>query len=148
MSKNGYYTAFGDYKTVNSVVEHMDVMEEDHEHHAEGHSDDFQCPTGYVCMPETEFNQMMSSANMLSSEDHGIPPNMFPSEDYIDPEERQYLRNMTEAASEAASNEQSNEQSNEKFDCNRCTLLTDGGYLAEQERNYLTTECSAKCSNK
>ena len=126
MSKNGYYTAFGDYKTVNSVVEHMDVTEEDHEHHAEGHSDDFQCPTGYVCMPETEFNQMMSGDN------------------YIDPEERQYLRNMTEAASEAASNEQSNED----FDCNRCTLLTDGGYLAEQERNHLTTECSAKCSNK
>ena len=75
MSKNGYYTAFGDFRTVNKVVEHMDPSEDDHDHHDENHGtnhhdnhhdnrhdtnhDYIKCPKGYVCIPYDEFDQMM-----------------------------------------------------------------------------------------
>ena len=70
MSKNGYYTAFGDFRTVNKVVEHMDPSEDDHDHHDENHDnhhdnhhdtnhDYIKCPKGYVCIPYDEFDQMM-----------------------------------------------------------------------------------------
>ena len=76
MSKNGYYTAFGDFKTINNVVEHMDPLEEDQSHHDDHHNDHhdnnhhddnhhntnhdyIKCPKGYVCIPYDEFDQMM-----------------------------------------------------------------------------------------
>jgi hypothetical protein len=62
MSKNGYYTAFGDFRTVNKVVEHMDPSEDDHDHHDENHDTNhnyIKCPKGYVCIPYDEFDQMM-----------------------------------------------------------------------------------------
>ena len=76
MSKNGYYTAFGDFKTINNVVEHMDPLEEDQNHHDDHHNDHhdnnhhndnhhntnhdyIKCPKGYICIPYDEFDQMM-----------------------------------------------------------------------------------------
>ena len=53
MSK-GYYTAFGEFKTIsNDIVEHMTQEEPVKAEHVD-------CPDGYVCMPKDIFNSMRS----------------------------------------------------------------------------------------
>ena len=53
MSKNGYYTAFGEFKTINSnVVEHMTEQDQPTD-----------CPEGYVCLLESEYNHLVDTSN-------------------------------------------------------------------------------------
>ena len=50
MSSKGYYTVFGEYKTINdNVIEHMS-----------DDNDDINCPEGMKCIPANEYQNMES----------------------------------------------------------------------------------------
>lgn len=50
MSSKGYYTVFGEYKTINdNVIEHMS-----------DNNDDIDCPEGMKCIPANEYQNMES----------------------------------------------------------------------------------------
>ena len=71
MSSKGYYTAFGEFKTIsNDIVEHMTEEEPVKAEHVD-------CPDGYVCMPEDIFNSMRSYIDDMPPmhvDMHDMPP--------------------------------------------------------------------------
>ena len=69
MSSKGYYTAFGEFKTIsNDIVEHMTQEEPVKNDHVD-------CPDGYVCMPKDIFNSMRSYIDDMPPM-HGDMPQM------------------------------------------------------------------------
>ena len=104
MSKNGYYTAFGEFKTINNnVVEHMTEQDQPTD-----------CPEGYVCLLESEYNHLVDTSNHNNTP---TPMDMSTSMDMSTPIPTGTSMDMSSPTPSSTSND-------EKIDCQRCNDVT------------------------